>query len=274
MSRGKVYGQQPIEGAYRIELPNDEQVSFARVVAFQAERLALGSVPEDHVLRISAVHLRPDLIDVRSPGKTTGTYETERGRRVYTALTPEEYKLLPHYSAAIGRAALNGVSASRPEHGPPDIDEAAALRGGVHALEGYVSKSQNYLEQSLHVETKKLDRFTESIRNPGLRRKKGVTSRMDVDWVYEHHFGGMMKALRKQRKWRAEEEERARTALQYRLYGDREARNRVLNWADMVNLARSWNQEKTNLFEFKIAQAEVEIDMLKADADALENKED
>ncbi len=256
MSRQRVHGQQPLPGAYRLELPPDDQVSFSRVVAYQAERLALGPIPELNVSLADPQLLKPDLVDIREPKDTTGFYETARGRRVHIALTPDEYKYIPHFPAALGRSAINGTLASRPQRQDYAEDQSAARRSGVHAVRNRRDESQKYLDESLKTEVKKLASALESIHHPGLRRKKGLTSSMDLNWFTEHHVGGMLIALREQRRWSPDKYTAAQAAIEYRLYGDREAGKRVQNWLSIVGLAQTWNIEKINLFQFKIDRAD------------------
>ncbi|OGI95111.1 hypothetical protein A2917_01855 [Candidatus Nomurabacteria bacterium RIFCSPLOWO2_01_FULL_42_17] len=177
----------------------------------------------------------------------------------YIALTPTEFPLVRGSIQSLGETTVAKVLKSRPDKTDFDNNNAAAQRGGVHAVEGKKIAIERYANTVLGPNHTRLARYIESASNPGLQRRKEISVREDVSWILNNIFGDMLLAIRHVRQWRPEQAELAKKAVEYRLFLDRDHNRHLRNWREMLSLALSYNSHKLALFNDKIAQADYYI---------------
>lgn len=256
--RNNTTGQIPIEGLeYIAPLELGEQYSFAHIAKpeyWGVEARALDQTDYEDMERMAPERLLPTLITYRRQPCSVA-YRDEHNRPINVALTPTEYGLISRNAEKLGEASVNKTLAARPPRIEFGLDVEAAGRSGVYTLQNYVDKMDRYTTQSIELDIKLLNKFREYTEHPDLRRLRGDNFRLKVEWMREHIFGDTMIALRRQRDWQPEQEERAWKALDARLFLDRGNNRHIENWQKMLDFELTYYGHKWALFKSKTEEA-------------------
>ena len=255
-------GQDSLPGiadAVPIHRDLDSRNSFARMATpdyWGLDPVKYGDITPTMIDRMSPDYIRPSLIDVHADSECAVSYIDDiTGQKVNIAVTPHEYGILARNIAKLGEASVNQTLAARPSMPNFAIHDAAAERSGVHTLEGYVTRMQEYADGTLNADIQKLRRFKEAADHPGLGRGKEIDMRLDMQWVMDHIIGDTLLALRRQRNWTPEQADLASRSLQARLFFDRAGNKHLSNWREMIIFELEYTSHKLALFKDRTRQA-------------------
>jgi len=236
----------------------------------------IGIRPEDYaditpdmVEMASADSFRRSLIDVGRSSPATLPYMAPRARRpLFVAVTSAEFTLLSGNLTMLGERAVKRTETARQQAaGLSQSDYAATQRSGAHAVESRVAVMERYLAQELLPENDLIAKFREAARYPGRSRLSDEAAmRMGLTTVREQVFGKIFEALRAQRHWSPEQEDRARRAVERRLFIDRFNNQHINRFDAMLALAEERNGYLHAITRHRIHQAKKYIGQRYLDA--------
>lgn len=172
--------------------------------------------------------------------------ETRKVDKIYIAVTPTEYGLM---SGSIQHLGERAVALSQKKRQRPDVrsavDDAAAVRAGIHAVSNRAIATQRYLDNALKNQNELIARFQEAAKYPGLARfgSEGAM-REQLTYLRTYVFGGMLTTIGNQRDWNSTQQMNALKAINARLFLDRANNRHLVNFKGMLDLAAEWNGHK------------------------------
>lgn len=195
-------------------------------------------------LRSSLIGVKPHSSEaVRSVVWDPKTKTTEN---IYVAVTPAEFGLLSGSIKHLGERAVAGSQNKRQRPGVRSaVDDAAAVRAGVHAVSSRASATQKYLNNDLKMQNALIAKFQEATRYPGLARfgSEGAM-REQLTYLRTYVFGAMQTTIGNQRDWNSTQQITAQKAINARLFLDRANNQHIENFRGMLDLAAEWNGYK------------------------------
>lgn len=250
-----------MSSAEKIEL--ESQVPFMRVV--QPEAVGLGAEDYQDITKEEKVfatidNYRSILLDVpRSRPSVAGYVDGETRQLQFIALSNQESMLVTRNTKKLGEAAVTRTLAARPRP-LADTDRQAASRSGLHVIERYQENMQHYLNNALLPDVDRMEHMREYAHHRNLNRKKAYGMRSDIAWFRSRIIDETLDAISRQQKasdssWRAEDEQRARRALDYRLFFDGEGQRPVDNWEKLLDFEIEYWGHKIAVFKSQIWQA-------------------
>ncbi|HVC36403.1 MAG TPA: hypothetical protein VNE40_03100 [Candidatus Dormibacteraeota bacterium] len=214
-------------------------------------------VPAAWVEWAAPEHLRPSLIDIAWDDRSAVGYKPAgSNRRTWLAVTPEEYQMFARDVSWLARTAINGTLNARARTISPfaEVNQLAAQRAGIHAVESRSETMQTYLAHIVEPRIKQIDRFKESTEYPNLNRGNNQKVRQRFEYLQQFVIGDMLRAIGNQRAWTTEsgKPKRAEQAITKRLYIDGSPSQRAANFRDLLELAGDYYGHKKALLLTKI----------------------
>jgi hypothetical protein len=217
------------------------------------------------IARAHASSLRPSLIDLPRHSRSSLRYlPPDRGPLVRVAVLNKEFRLATgsfEMLSQVTTAIQNGYL----ENQPPDLEKSAAAdRAGRHAVEVKADKIKEYVDDTLGLQKRLIGKFSESAKHPGLSRGAELTMRLDFALLRSTVVESVIQALRIQRRWKDEQEDRARRSIEASFFLDRTGNRHIGNFAAMMTLAQEWNGYKEAILKTRYYQAKTYIGELLA----------
>ncbi len=253
-----------MDSVERLEL--DKQMPFSRVV--QPETVGLNAEDYQDITTAEKTFTTIDnyrslLLDVPRDSPSAAAYVDGETRELrFVALSSRESLLVTRNTHKLGEAAMTRTLAARPRP-LSDSDRQAASRSGVHVIEYYQQDMQSYLDNALLPDVDRMEHMQEYAKHRNLSRKKGFGMRSDMAWFRSRIIDETLDAISHQQKaainegnsWRLEDEQRARRALEYRLFFEGDGQKPVDNWEKFLGFELEYWGHKVALFKSKIWQA-------------------
>lgn len=193
------------------------------------------------------------LIDVDRHGPASAFYQPAGKREgLWLALTPEEFKMIPHSIAMIGKTAYSGTLAARSERASFGADKSSAERSRLHAAKAKLQRLEPYLENAIEHRLELTGKFKEMAKYPNLARGDQIGVRMRFNGLRSFVIGDMFRAIRVQKGWDAPQAELAAKSVVKRLALDGTAGQRALALNEVLDLAEEYYGHKRALFKTKI----------------------
>ncbi len=242
----------------------ERQLPFVHVVQPEAVGLAAedyNDVTKEEKTFATIDNYRSILLDVPRNRPSAAAYVDGETRQLrFIALSAEESMLITRNNKKLGEAAVTRTLAARPRP-LTDTDRQAASRSGLHVIEGYQKNMQRYLKNALSPDVDRMEHMKEYAHHRNLSRKKGYGMRSDIAWFRSRIIDETFDAISRQQKvndgsWKTEDEQRARRALDYRLFFDGDRQRPVDNWEKFLDFEIEYWGHKIALFKSQIWQAE------------------
>lgn len=204
-------------------------------------------VTDEHLDLATPEALKSSLIGVEPHSSEAVAYwNPEAESWTYIAVTPTEFGLLSGSIKHLGERAVAGSQKKRQRPNVrSSVDNAAAVRAGLHAVTNRATATQLYLDNDLRKQNHLIKKFQEAARYPGLARfgSEG-TMREQLAYLRTYVFGGMITTIGNQRDWNSTQQIRAQKAINARLFLDRSNNRHIENFKGMLDLAAEWNSYK------------------------------
>lgn len=243
----------------------EKQIPFSQVA--RPEALGLSAEDYQDITReekqfATIANYRALLIDRPNDSPSTAAYVDGETRHLrFIALSSRESMLVTRNTKKLGEAAITRTLASRPVP-LADTDRDAADRSGAHVVEKYQHNMQRFLDNALLPDIDRMQHMREYAKHRNLSRKKGYGMSSDIAWFRVRILDETVDAAGRQKQadkttggtWKTEDEQRARHALEYRLFFDGGRQKPIDNWEKFLDFEIEYWGHKINLFKSKIWQ--------------------
>ncbi len=213
-------------------------------------------VTEAQINYVTPQLLHDSLIGVPRTSPYSAYYRNPETRQsLWIAVTPGEFKHLGGNIVTLGNRVMSQVSGSRSPRLDFTADRAAAVRGGMKAVEREKNTLETYRDKTLSSQHATVKWLAHAANSPGYAWKQGIDLRLTMTTVRSFVFADMLTAMSESQGWSPEKTQGVQRVIDYRLFFDRQRNRHIGNWKQMLGLADEYLAYKTALYNEKIWKA-------------------